>query len=102
MKYKLMIPVTLVALIQLAATRPGANPLAIEPLRVGAAAVTITPFGPNPDWDGTITENGTPESPSMMTPLTRRLIPARRVSMTVYTLQVSATIGLPPASTMIC
>src|SRR5262249_54689419 len=27
-------------------------------LRVGVAAVSITPFGPNPDWDGTITESG--------------------------------------------
>ena len=27
-------------------------------LKVGAAAVPITPFGPNPDWDGTITDSG--------------------------------------------
>ncbi len=27
-------------------------------LRVGAAAVPITPCGPNPDWDGPITANG--------------------------------------------
>jgi hypothetical protein len=27
-------------------------------LKVGAAAVRITPFGPNPDWDGTVTESG--------------------------------------------
>jgi hypothetical protein len=27
-------------------------------LKVGAAAVSITPFGPNPDWDGTITQSG--------------------------------------------
>jgi len=27
-------------------------------LRVGAAAVPITPFGPNADWDGQITETG--------------------------------------------
>src|SRR5262249_23331530 len=27
-------------------------------LRVGVAAVSITPFGLNPDWDGTITESG--------------------------------------------
>src|SRR5215471_14036944 len=27
-------------------------------LRVGVAALTITPFGPNQDWDGTITESG--------------------------------------------
>jgi hypothetical protein len=25
---------------------------------VGVAAVAITPFGPNPDWDGTITDSG--------------------------------------------
>jgi len=58
MKYKLLIPITLVALIQLAATRPGPNPLTNEPLRIGVAAVPITPFGPNPDWDGTITDSG--------------------------------------------
>lgn len=27
-------------------------------LKVGVAAVPITPFGPNADWDGTITESG--------------------------------------------
>jgi len=27
-------------------------------LKVGVAALTITPFGPNQDWDGTITESG--------------------------------------------
>jgi len=27
-------------------------------LQVGVAAIAITPFGPNPDWDGTITESG--------------------------------------------
>ena len=27
-------------------------------LKVGVAAVVITPFGSNPDWDGTITETG--------------------------------------------
>ena len=27
-------------------------------LKAGVAAVAITPFGPNPDWDGTITESG--------------------------------------------
>jgi hypothetical protein len=27
-------------------------------LRVGVAAVPITPFGPNPDWDGTVTDSG--------------------------------------------
>jgi hypothetical protein len=26
--------------------------------RVGAAAVTITPFGPNPEWDGPVTDSG--------------------------------------------
>src|SRR5262249_53202326 len=25
---------------------------------VGVAAVSITPFGPNPDWDGTVTDSG--------------------------------------------
>src|SRR5690349_11571897 len=27
-------------------------------LKVGVAALPITPFGANPDWDGTITESG--------------------------------------------
>src|SRR5438105_11268716 len=27
-------------------------------LKVGVAAVALTPFGPNPDWDGTITASG--------------------------------------------
>src|SRR5262249_23305649 len=26
--------------------------------KAGAAAVSITPFGQNPDWDGTVTESG--------------------------------------------
>jgi hypothetical protein len=29
-----------------------------EQLKVGAAALPISPFGPHPDWDGTITETG--------------------------------------------
>jgi hypothetical protein len=29
-----------------------------SPLRVGAAAISVTPFGPHPDWDGQITETG--------------------------------------------
>jgi hypothetical protein len=33
-------------------------PAAKNQLRVGVAAVPITPFGPNPDWDGSITESG--------------------------------------------
>jgi hypothetical protein len=33
----------------------GASPAT---LKVGVACVSITPFGPNPDWDGTVTESG--------------------------------------------
>src|SRR5215471_12882920 len=58
MRYKFLTAITLLALIQLATTRSSVDPLANEPLRVGVAAVPITPFGPNPDWDGTITESG--------------------------------------------
>ena len=29
-----------------------------DALKVGASAIPITPFGPAPDWDGTITESG--------------------------------------------
>jgi hypothetical protein len=28
------------------------------PLKVGVASVSITPFGPNRDWDGTVTDWG--------------------------------------------
>jgi Neutral/alkaline non-lysosomal ceramidase, N-terminal len=35
----------------------GARP-AKTSLKVGVAAVRITPFGANPDWDGTVTESG--------------------------------------------
>src|SRR5215467_14283258 len=58
MRYKFLTAITLLALIQLATARSSVDPLANEPLRVGVAAVPITPFGPNPDWDGTITESG--------------------------------------------
>src|SRR5581483_10036637 len=27
-------------------------------LKIGVATVTLTPFGPNPEWDGTITDSG--------------------------------------------
>src|SRR5262249_27623118 len=36
---------------------PGIDPNR-DGLRVGVAAVAITPFGPNPDWSGPITESG--------------------------------------------
>jgi hypothetical protein len=36
---------------------PGSMSAKVE-LKVGAAAVAVTPFGPNPAWDGTITPTG--------------------------------------------
>ena len=30
----------------------------LPPLSVGVASVSITPFGPNSDWDGTVTDSG--------------------------------------------
>ena len=30
----------------------------LAPLSVGVASVSITPFGPNSDWDGTVTDSG--------------------------------------------
>jgi hypothetical protein len=39
-----------VALLTARASRAG--------LKAGVACISITPFGPNPDWDGTITESG--------------------------------------------
>lgn len=38
---------------------PVPPPTVAEPvLKVGVAATSITPFGANPDWDGTVTESG--------------------------------------------
>lgn len=45
------------AFIHSSANGSGAHP-AKTALRVGVAAVSITPFGPNPDWDGGVTESG--------------------------------------------
>ena len=36
---------------------PG-EPAQKQGLKVGVAAIRITPSGPNPDWDGTVTESG--------------------------------------------
>jgi hypothetical protein len=44
-------------LTQVGSIAPAAR-VAKRGLKVGVAAVPITPFGPNPDWDGTITESG--------------------------------------------
>ena len=34
------------------------EPAQKQGLKVGVAAIRITPSGPNPDWDGTITQSG--------------------------------------------
>jgi len=36
----------------------GEEALTAPQLRVGASAISVTPFGSHPDWDGTITPNG--------------------------------------------
>jgi len=46
-----------VLLAQLNSFSPAAN-AEKRGLKVGVAAIPITPFGPNPEWDGTITESG--------------------------------------------
>lgn len=52
---------TLLVVLPLASARP-ARSLPTNPpkpmLKVGAAAVALTPFGAHPDWDGTITASG--------------------------------------------
>lgn len=47
----------LLVLAQFSAVSPAANAQK-RGLKVGVAAVRITPFGADPDWDGTITESG--------------------------------------------
>lgn len=47
----------LLVFAQFSAVSPAAN-AEKRGLKVGVAAVPITPFGANPDWDGTITESG--------------------------------------------
>jgi hypothetical protein len=49
--------VCLLSFAQLSLISPAANPEK-RGLKVGVAARSITPFGQNPDWDGTITESG--------------------------------------------
>jgi hypothetical protein len=53
-----IIAIILLVLVQLPSTLAGRDPIAKVQLRVGVAAVPITPFGPNPDWDGTVTGSG--------------------------------------------
>ena len=48
----------LVLLVTQAGSVEPAARLAKRGLKVGVAAIPITPFGPNPEWDGTITESG--------------------------------------------
>src|SRR5262249_46082147 len=56
MRTKLILLTAIALLAQLQGTP--ATTAARNQFRVGVAAVSITPFGPNPDWDGTITETG--------------------------------------------
>ena|SRR5438132_1184753 len=44
-------------LTQIGSIAPAAR-LAKRGLKVGVASIPITPFGPNPDWDGTVTASG--------------------------------------------
>jgi hypothetical protein len=42
----------------LVGTRPERAPQNRVGLRIGTAAIAVTPYGPNPEWDGTITAAG--------------------------------------------
>ncbi len=53
----IMLPIAMVALSAIFVLR-GEEAVTAPQLRVGAAAISVTPFGPHPDWDGTITPNG--------------------------------------------
>jgi len=52
MKKPLALALCLATAIAWAAEKPKVE------LRAGVAAVAITPYGPNPDWDGTVTPSG--------------------------------------------
>lgn len=56
-KRLMMLPIAMVALSAIFVLRDEEAVTAPQ-LRVGAAAISVTPFGPHPDWDGTITPNG--------------------------------------------
>lgn len=56
-KRLIMLPIAMVALSAIFVLR-GEEAVTAPQLRVGAAAISVTPFGPHPDWDGTITPNG--------------------------------------------
>jgi hypothetical protein len=47
-----------VTAFNLTATSPAAAAAAKNQLRVGVAAIAITPYGANPDWDGGVTSSG--------------------------------------------
>lgn len=56
-KRLIMLPIAMVALSAIFVLH-GEEAVTAPQLRVGAAAISVTPFGPHPDWDGTITPNG--------------------------------------------
>src|SRR5262245_21344393 len=56
-RLSIFVLVVVVALLQAGATLH-VTEAAKSGLRVGVAAIPITPFGRNPDWDGTITDTG--------------------------------------------
>ncbi|MGE0104719.1 MAG: neutral/alkaline non-lysosomal ceramidase N-terminal domain-containing protein [Blastocatellales bacterium] len=56
-KRLMMLPIAMVALSAIFVLRDEEAVTAPQ-LRVGAAAISVTPFGPHPEWDGTITPNG--------------------------------------------
>ncbi|HLG16203.1 MAG TPA: neutral/alkaline non-lysosomal ceramidase N-terminal domain-containing protein [Blastocatellia bacterium] len=45
-------------LVAAAATLESAPRRLKNELKVGVSAISITPFGPNPEWDGTVTQSG--------------------------------------------
>lgn len=58
MSKSLISPLTLVLLLTQVGSIAPASRVARRGLKVGVAAVPITPFGPNTEWDGTITQSG--------------------------------------------
>ena len=57
--YRLLVWLAAVALVlPLCSSRVRTADASKGGLKVGVAAIAITPFGKNPDWDGTITESG--------------------------------------------
>lgn len=58
MSSRIIIALLIVCLLAISFGAATFSPATERQLRIGVATVTLTPFGPNPDWDGTITDSG--------------------------------------------